>query len=100
MSAAEIDVQKVARLARLELTAQEAQQFGDQLKNVLSYVDILNEIDTTGIEPLAHPHETTNVLRPDVPTGSLPRESALSNAPKTDGKYFLVPQILDANDES
>lgn len=90
-----IDVQKVAKLARLELTLEEAARYAEQLGHVLKYVDVLNEVDTTGVEPLAHPHEIVNMLRPDELCPSLSREAALSNAPKTDKKYFLVPQILD-----
>ncbi len=96
MTEVSIDVQKVAKLARLQLSPAEAQRYAQQLADVLKYVDILNEVDTTGIEPLAHPHESTNVLRSDEPRESLPRTAALANAPKTDGKYFLVPQILAA----
>ena len=97
MPDAAIDVQKVAKLARLELTPAEATRYAEQLGHVLKYVDVLNEVDTTGVEPLAHPHETLNMLRPDELRPSLSREAALSNAPKTDKKYFLVPQILDAD---
>jgi len=89
------DVEKVARLARLKLTDEELDRFTGQLGSVLEYVDMLNEVDTDGVEPMAHAVEVTNVLRADETTESLPREAALSNAPLTDGKYFLVPQILD-----
>ena len=89
------DVQKVAKLARLKLSDQEVQTLTEQMGQVLGYVDILNELDTDDVEPMAHAVEVTNVLRKDKTAESLPREAALSNAPKTDGKYFLVPQILD-----
>lgn len=89
------DVRKVARLARLKLTDVEVDSYTRQLGQVLQYVDRLAEVDTTGVEPLAHPMEVANVLRADVPSASLPREAALSNAPQTDGRYFLVPAILD-----
>lgn len=89
------DVRKVARLARLKLSEAEVEIYARQLGDVLKYIDLLNEIDTEGVEPLAHPIELSNVLRSDAPAPSLPREAALSNAPKADGRYFLVPQILD-----
>ena len=89
------DVRKVARLSRLKLTPEEEARFARQLGDVLKYVEMLNEVDTTGVEPLAHPHEMTDVFRADETRPSLPRDAALSNAPKTDGKYFLVPQILE-----
>ena len=89
-------VRKVAKLARLKLSESEVERFTGQLGAVLGYVDVLNELNTEGVEPLAHPLEIVDVLRDDMPKASLPREAALSNAPKSDGKYFLVPQILDA----
>jgi aspartyl-tRNA(Asn)/glutamyl-tRNA(Gln) amidotransferase subunit C len=88
-------VEKIARLARLKLTDDEIDRFTGQLGSVLQYVEMLNEVDTDGVEPMAHAVELTNVLRDDEITESLSREAALSNAPQTDGKYFLVPQILD-----
>jgi aspartyl-tRNA(Asn)/glutamyl-tRNA(Gln) amidotransferase subunit C len=88
-------VQKVAHLSRLKLSDDEVARFGQQLGDVLKYVELLNTVDTTGIEPMAHPVETTNVLRADEERPSLPRADALANAPKADGRYFLVPQILE-----
>jgi aspartyl-tRNA(Asn)/glutamyl-tRNA(Gln) amidotransferase subunit C len=89
-------VRKVAKLARLQLSEADVARFTQQLGQVLGYVEMLNELNTDGVEPLAHPLEIQNVLREDVPVPSLPREAALSNAPKSDGRCFLVPQILDA----
>jgi aspartyl-tRNA(Asn)/glutamyl-tRNA(Gln) amidotransferase subunit C len=90
------EVLKVARLARLKLNDAELDDYTEKLGNVLAYVDSLNEIDTEDIEPMVHAVELSNVFRADEVTPSLPREAALANAPKTDGKFFLVPQILDA----
>ncbi len=89
------EVRKVARLARLKLSDNEVASYTQRLGQVLQYIDVLSEVDTTNVEPLAHPIEVSNVLRPDTPAGSLPREAALGNAPKSDGRYFLVPPILD-----
>lgn len=89
-------VRKVAKLARLKLSDAEVEQFSNQLGAVLGYVEVLNELNTEGVEPLAHPLEIADVLRDDLPVPSLPRDAALSNAPKSDGKCFLVPQIIDA----
>ncbi len=89
------DVRKVARLARLKLTDDEVEMFARQLGDVLGYVDQLSQVDTTGVQPLVHAVEVANVFRPDVQQESLPREAALSNAPGSDGKYFLVPSILE-----
>ena len=89
------DVAKVAHLARLKLSEKELDTFTSQLGQVLQYVDVLNEVDTENVEPMAHAIETHNVFRDDVPQPSLPREAALQNAPLSDGKYYLVPQILE-----
>ncbi|QDT65410.1 Asp-tRNA(Asn)/Glu-tRNA(Gln) amidotransferase subunit GatC [Calycomorphotria hydatis] len=90
------DVKKIASLARLHLSSEELDTYAAQLGGILGYVEMLNEVDTDGIEPMAHAVEQTNVLREDVPTPMFSSEEALSNAPKTDGRYFLVPQIIDA----
>lgn len=91
------DVLKVATLSRLKLTDDEIQAFTSQLADVLAYIDRLNAVDTENVEPMAHAVEQRNVLRADVVQESLPREAALANAPRTDGRYFLVPRILDGN---
>ncbi|QDT34458.1 Asp-tRNA(Asn)/Glu-tRNA(Gln) amidotransferase subunit GatC [Thalassoglobus polymorphus] len=91
------DVQKVAKLARLKLTPDEVEQFAGQLGHILGYVEMLNEVDTDNVQPMAHAADVTNVFRSDEVQASLPRETALENAPKTDGKYFLVPQILEGS---
>jgi aspartyl-tRNA(Asn)/glutamyl-tRNA(Gln) amidotransferase subunit C len=90
------DVAKVALLSRLQLEDAELDRMTEQLVAILGYVERLGEVDTSGIEPMAHAVERTNVFRDDVETPMLPLEAALSNAPKTDGHYFLVPQIFDA----
>lgn len=91
------DVAKVALLGRLKLSAEELERMTSQLSRVLEYVDILNEVDTASVEPLAHPVELANVFREDVERPCLSREEALANAPKTDGRFFVVPAILDGN---
>lgn len=90
------DVLKVATLARLKLTDAEVADYTAKLGNILAYVESLNEIDTEEVEPMVHAVEFSNVFRADEVRPSLSREAALSNAPKTDGQFFLVPQILDA----
>ena len=89
------DVAKVALLGRLKLTADEMDRMTVQLGRVLEYVDILNEVDTQNVEPMAHAIELRDVFREDTPVPSLPREDALTNAPKTDGRCFVVPAILE-----
>ncbi|MCA9005052.1 MAG: Asp-tRNA(Asn)/Glu-tRNA(Gln) amidotransferase subunit GatC [Planctomycetaceae bacterium] len=88
------EVLKVASLSRLKLSETEVTALGEQMGSVLKYIAMLDELDTTDIEPMAHAIEISNVFRDDQLQESLPREQALSNAPQTDGKYFLVPAIL------
>ncbi|TWT35795.1 Glutamyl-tRNA(Gln) amidotransferase subunit C [Posidoniimonas corsicana] len=94
MSISRADVEKVALLARLTLTEDEAQQMTRQLNDIVTYVDHLSEVDTEGVEPMAHAVEVHNVLRPDVVRDSLPRDQALANAPKHSGVGYLVPAVL------
>ena len=89
------EVAKVAILARLKLTDDEVDVFTSQMGKILEYVDILNDVDTEDVEPMAHAVELSNVFRADEVRESLDRDEALDNAPKTDGQFFLVPQILD-----
>lgn len=89
------DVEYVASLAQLTLDDDAKQRLLKEMGEILAYVDKLNELDTDGIEPMMHVLDISNVYREDVVTGSLDREAALRNAPKTDGAYFLVPRILD-----
>jgi aspartyl-tRNA(Asn)/glutamyl-tRNA(Gln) amidotransferase subunit C len=88
------EVRKVAKLARLKLTAAELETFTAQLGQILEYVHILDQLNTDHIEPMAHAVDVANVFREDQPQESLPREAALANGPKTDGLAFLVPPIL------
>ena len=88
------EVQKVARLARLALSDEELQQSRERLTAVLDYVQLLNEVDTSGVEPLLHPVPLENVFRDDSPVASLSPDVALANACRSDGRFFLVPQIL------
>ncbi len=95
MSAVEIDVKYVAHLARLQLTPQEEQQFGEQLAHILGYVEKLKELDVTGVEPTAHPIPLANVTRADTVHPSLPHEAALRNAPAEANGLFVVPKIVE-----
>ncbi len=89
-------VRKVAKLARLELEEREVEEFAGQLSSILEYVEKMNELDTEGVEPLAHCLPISNVLREDSVKGSIGTEAALANAPQRDGEFFKVPKILDA----
>ncbi len=89
------DVLKVAELGRLKLDDEEVAKFAGQLGGILDYVAVLDEVDVSNVAPMAHVADVANVFREDVVVASLPRAASLSNAPKTDGKFFLVPQILE-----
>lgn len=89
------EVGKVARLARLKLSEVELQDCHKQLGDILEYVKLLDEVDVAGVAPMSHPVPVQNVFREDVPVESLSRDEALQNACKTDGRFFLVPRILE-----
>ena len=91
----EAQVRKVAKLSRLELTEEEIDEFTGQLSAILDYVEKMNELDTTGVEPLAHCLPISNVFREDAVKESLGTEKALANAPQRDEEFFKVPKILD-----
>lgn len=93
----EAQVRRVALLSRLRLTDEEVAQFSSQLSAIVEYIEKLNELDTTGVEPLAHCLPLHNVFRPDEIQPSLPNENALANAPEDVDGYFKVPRILDDN---
>jgi aspartyl-tRNA(Asn)/glutamyl-tRNA(Gln) amidotransferase subunit C len=88
------DLSKIASLAKLELPESELQIIATKLMNVLDFVAQLNNADTSGVEELAHPVELHSVARGDLLGPSLSRESALQNAPRNDGHFFLVPPVL------
>ncbi len=91
------EVREVALLARLELCDNEVEEFATQLSSILEYIEKLDELDTDDVEPLAHSLPIKNVFREDIPRECLSRDEALSNAPDTDGEFFIVPKILDDN---
>jgi aspartyl-tRNA(Asn)/glutamyl-tRNA(Gln) amidotransferase subunit C len=81
----------VARLARLALTEEELERFGEQLSAILDAVGTVAELDLAGVPPTSHPLDLVNVLAEDVPHESLPLAEALANAPDPDGGFFAVP---------
>lgn len=94
MAITRVDVEKVALLSRLLLTEAELEAMTRQLGQIVGYVDQLSEVDTEGVEPLAHAVEVTNVLADDRVAASLPREAALKNAPVHDDRGYLAPAVL------
>ncbi len=88
-------VEHVARLARLEVSDDEKTTFARQLSGILTYIDQLKGLDTTGVEPTATVLPTDNVFREDEVRPSLTQERALANAPDQADGFFRVPKILE-----
>ena len=89
------EVEKVAKLARLEITEAEQAAFVKQLSQILTHVETLKQYDTDGIEPTATVLGQVNVFRDDVIRPSLPVEKALANAPEREADGFSVPKIIE-----
>ena len=94
MSISRQDIEKVALLARLQLTEAELGTMTSELAQIVGYVDQLAEVATDDVEPMAHAIPVTNVFREDLVGESLPREEALANAPHRDERGYLVPAVL------
>jgi aspartyl-tRNA(Asn)/glutamyl-tRNA(Gln) amidotransferase subunit C len=88
-------VRWVAHLARLELSVEELTVMTEQLNHIVGYVDQLQQLDTSNVEPLAHALPLCNVFRADDPAPSLSVEQALANAPAKKDKCYRVPAVLD-----
>jgi len=87
-------VEHIARLARLNLKAEEVEKFTRELTVIVEYFDQLKVVDTAGIEPRGQFIRMENVFREDEAHPSLPRKMALGNAPDSDGEYFHVPKVI------
>ena len=91
----DLDVAYVARLARINLTEDEAKIFQKQLDDVLKYVEKLSEVDVTEIDAAAHALPPFDVLREDAPRDWFTAEQALSNAPRQANSLFIVPKVVE-----
>lgn len=87
-------VDKLAHLARLKFDDTEKAAIKNDLQKMIRFVDKLNELDTTGVEPLLHMSDSINVLRPDEVKGSISREEGLKNAAVHDEQFFKVPKVI------
>ena len=94
MSLSRADVEKVSLLGRLLLSEAELDTMTTQLTRVVGYVEQLGEVNTDGIQPMAHALELHNIFRDDALAPSLPRDAALANAPKRDSECYRVPAVL------
>ena len=95
MQISKSEVEKVAKLARLEITEAEKEVFSKHLSSILTYIDKLKTLNTEGVEPTATVLEQTNVFREDKARPSLPTEKALANAPESEDGFFVVPKIIN-----
>ena len=91
----DLDVAYVARLARINLTNDEANIFQKQLDNALNYVEKLRQVDVTGVEAAANALSVFNVFREDAPCDWFTAEQALSNAPRQANGLFIVPKVVE-----
>ena len=89
------DVLRVARLARLALTDAEVETMREQLSAILSHIDALKAVDTSGVEPTSHAVPQFNVMREDESRPCFPVDEMLANAPERVGDFFRVPRIIE-----
>jgi len=88
-------VDKIAHLARLELADDEKEEMISDMNKILGFMAKLNEVDTTGVEPLVYMSDEVNVFRDDVVKQDITTEEALQNSPRHDDKYFLVAKVIE-----
>jgi aspartyl-tRNA(Asn)/glutamyl-tRNA(Gln) amidotransferase subunit C len=88
------DVEHIAKLAKLEFSDEEKEKFTHQFNDILKYMEQLNSIDTSNVEPLSHVIELQNVFREDKVKPSISTEEALKNAPDKTDEHFKVPKVI------
>lgn len=89
-----VDIDKLARLAKLDLTVAERESFGPQIGEILTFVEQLAQLDTEGVEPMTSALDVQNRFRDDIPGESLSADAATQAAPATQDGFFLVPPVL------
>lgn len=95
MSVTIIEVEKIAQLAKLKFSEEEKVKLQKDMNQVLGYIEQLNELDLTNVEPLENINETENVMREDEVKPWLTTEEALKNAPAKTQKFFKVPKVIE-----
>jgi len=88
-------VEHIASLARIGLTEEEIEMFGEQLSQILEQFEVLNELDTSGVTPTGHAGGLQTVMRDDMAEDSLDSEDVLKNAPRREGEFFRVNAVLE-----
>jgi aspartyl-tRNA(Asn)/glutamyl-tRNA(Gln) amidotransferase subunit C len=89
-------IQKMAHLSRLELKPEEEITLAAEAEKILDWMNQLNEIDTSDVEPLLHMHNNSNVFREDVTIHTITKEEGLFNAPQKTKDYFTVPKVIES----
>ena len=87
-------IDKLAHLSRLEFAEEEKQEIKKDLEKMIGFIDKLNELDTSGVEPLLHMSDNVNIFRKDVVSGSMSKEDVFKNAPLDDVEFFKVPKVI------
>jgi aspartyl-tRNA(Asn)/glutamyl-tRNA(Gln) amidotransferase subunit C len=95
MKLTKAEVEHAAKLARLELSAGEAESLTEHLNGIMSHFEKLQQLDTEGVAPTSHSIPMQNVFREDVAGPCLTTEEALANAPESSDGYFVVPQVVE-----
>ena len=90
-------VDEIAHLARLEFDEASKPEILNDMNRMLSFIDKLNELDTSNVEPLIYMTDERNILRTDVPETTITQKEALKNAPKKDSDYFKAPKVIEQN---
>ncbi len=93
-------IDKLAKLAMLQFDDEERAEIKSDLEKMIGFVDKLKELDTTGVEPLLHMSNNTDILREDIPGNMINREQALQNAPLHNEQYFKVPKVIKKPSQS
>ena len=88
-------IKYLEKLARITLTEDEEKKVGNELQDILTYIDMLNELDTDGIEPASHSFPVANVMRDDIVTNKADTENILKNAPDSKDGCFVVPKTVE-----
>ncbi|NRB37643.1 MAG: Asp-tRNA(Asn)/Glu-tRNA(Gln) amidotransferase subunit GatC [Pseudomonadales bacterium] len=95
MSVTKDDIAKVAKLARIQIDAEQVPEITHGINEILSLVDKMQQADTTHVKPLANPHDATQRLRADEVTAINERDKLMANAPESDSGLFLVPKVIE-----
>ena len=88
-------IKYLEKLARITLSEDEEKKVGNELQDILTYIDMLNELDTDGVEAMSHCFPVTNVMRKDEVAPSMSPDEIVANAPESQDGYFVVPKTVD-----